>query len=57
MILKAQIFKLNRDTEDQFESEFYINITRPDSAARLNKCMRWAAANGRSVTVFAKEDE
>lgn len=55
MILKAQIFKLNRDTEDQFESEFYINITRPDQCSpsrrlhqmgRAQRTIRYAICEG-----------
>lgn len=57
MIVKAQIFRLERDKEDEFESEFYVNFDNPASADRLAKCIRWAARNGRSVTVFSKEDE
>lgn len=57
MILKAQIFRLEQDKDDEFESEFYVNFNNPASAERLAKCIRWAASNGRSVTVFSKEDE
>lgn len=57
MILKAQIFRLERKKDDVFESEFYVNFDNPASAERLGNCIRWAARNGRSVTVFSKEDE
>ena len=57
MILKVQIFRLEQDRDDVFEKEFFINFNNPASARRLEYCIRWAARNGRSVTVFAKEDE
>ena len=58
MIVLAQIFRLERDDKpDVFEKEFHINMNNPESARRLELCIRWAASNGRSVTVFAKEDE